>query len=231
MTSHEFRDRLARRALRANVQVADAVFDPLEAYFRLLARWNAKINLTALPLRNPSDETFDRLLVEPLAAAHHVPESAQSWIDLGTGGGSPAIPIKIVHPALPLMMVEARARKTAFLREAIRALSLERTTAEATRFEDLAVNPEAMGSADLLTLRAVRLDANLFKIAARLLRDGGRLFHFAQTDLYLDWKPSPMEHGGEFSRPETVVLTKVPNRSTLLVSYRRVPRGTVTAET
>ena len=52
---------------------------PLEAYFRLLTQWNAKINLTALPLEAPTDETFDRLLVEPLAAAPQ--------LELGSDGG------------------------------------------------------------------------------------------------------------------------------------------------
>ena len=72
MTSLEFRDRLARRARRAKAPVTLAMLEPLEAYFRLLAHWNAKINLTALPLDTPTDETFDRLLVEPIAASRHV---------------------------------------------------------------------------------------------------------------------------------------------------------------
>ena len=69
MTTIEFRDRLARRTRRAKAPLTLAMLEPLEAYFRLLTQWNAKINLTALPLDPPTDETFDRLLVEPLAAA------------------------------------------------------------------------------------------------------------------------------------------------------------------
>ena len=72
VTSLEFRDRLARRARRAKAPLTLAMLGPLEAYFRLLTLWNAKINLTALPLEAPTDETFDRLLVEPLAAAPHL---------------------------------------------------------------------------------------------------------------------------------------------------------------
>jgi len=69
VNSLEFRDRLARRARRAKAPLTLAMLGPLEAYFRLLTQWNAKINLTGLPLDEPTDETFDRLLVEPLAAA------------------------------------------------------------------------------------------------------------------------------------------------------------------
>ena len=46
-------------------------------------------------------------------------------MDVGSGGGSPAIPLKLAVPRLSLTMVEAKARKSAFLREAIRHLGLE----------------------------------------------------------------------------------------------------------
>src|SRR5947209_1028597 len=69
MTSAEFRSRLAGRAERAGVAVPDRAPELLEAYFRLLGRWNPRINLTALPLDPPTDATLDRLFVEPLAAA------------------------------------------------------------------------------------------------------------------------------------------------------------------
>ena len=92
MTSREFVERLSRRAQHAGESVAAAVQQQFEEYFGLLTHWNAKINLTALPLGSPTDETFDRLLVEPLVAAKYIPDSARLWLDLGTGGGSPAIP-------------------------------------------------------------------------------------------------------------------------------------------
>ena len=56
----------AARAGRAKAPLTLAMLDPLEAYFRLLTLWNAKINLTALRSDPPTDETFDRLLIEPL---------------------------------------------------------------------------------------------------------------------------------------------------------------------
>ena len=83
MTTLEFRDRLARRTRRAKAFISVPLLDPLEAYFQLLTQWNAKINLTALPLDPPTDETFDRLLVEPLVAAKQIPEarlaSGSTW--------------------------------------------------------------------------------------------------------------------------------------------------------
>ena len=154
------------------------MLDPLEAYFRLLTHWNAKINLTALPLDPPTDETFDRLLVEPLAASRHIENVPTVWFDLGSGGGSPAIPLRIARPAFTLTMVESRERKSAFLREAVRVLGLAGTQVQNARFEDVAEDSGYAGKADLLTVRAVKADSGLFQVAGKLLRSGGRLILF-----------------------------------------------------
>ena len=72
MTSREFSDRVRRRARKADVQLSDALLEQLEAYFRLLGAWNAKINLTALDLERDPDKAVDRLLIEPLVAVKHL---------------------------------------------------------------------------------------------------------------------------------------------------------------
>ena len=93
-------------------------------YFGLLAKWNTKINLTAFSLDPASDEAIDRLIVEPVLAAKHVKHTDKLAIDLGSGGGSPGFPLKIVAPWIRMVMVEAKARKCAFLREVARQLPL-----------------------------------------------------------------------------------------------------------
>jgi 16S rRNA (guanine527-N7)-methyltransferase len=178
VTSNEFRTQLMDRAQRANVVLAADVLGSLEAYLSILTRWNARMNLTALPVANPTADTLDRLIIEPLAAARHVSDDGGIWFDLGSGGGSPAIPLKIARPSLRLVMVESKARKAAFLREVIRSLDLKRSTVENARFEDVAANAEIRGMADLVTVRAVRADETLFDASAELLKDSGRLLMF-----------------------------------------------------
>ena len=148
-----------------------------EHYFRLLRRWNQTINLTALPLAGFTDHTLNRLLIEPLQAAQFVDDAALLWLDLGSGGGSPAIPMKIVRPQLRLTMVESRSRKAAFLSEVVRSLALTTTEVLSFRIEELA-RSAAAGHADLLTIRAVRIDEGLLRAAAALLRIGGQLLLF-----------------------------------------------------
>ena len=222
MTSLEFRDRLARRARRAKAPLTLQMLAPLEAYFRLLARWNAKINLTALPVDAPTDETFDRLLVEPLAAAPYLVHSHKARManspsfvgfDLGSGGGSPAIPLLIAQPTLELTMVESKVRKSAFLREAIRVLGLSNATVICERFEAVAVTPQYVNTADVVTVRAVKPDASLFKVAEQLLLPSGELFLFRPAH-----DPIPGPPG--FSQGPIVRLTDAPQA--FLCRYRRV---------
>jgi 16S rRNA (guanine527-N7)-methyltransferase len=176
MTSREFVERLTRRAKRASVRVVPELAAGLEAYFRLLEAWNAKINLTALDLTGNADATIDRLLVEPLVAARYLPENARV-IDIGSGGGSPAIPMKISRPDLVMTLVEAKTRKSAFLREAGRHLRID-LLVETARYEALLSRPDLHEAFDVGTVRAVKLDARLLMSLQAFLRPGGELFLF-----------------------------------------------------
>jgi 16S rRNA (guanine527-N7)-methyltransferase len=178
VTPREFADRLTERLNEDQVVLPPVAIEQLDEYYRLLVHWNATVNLTSLPLTEWNDQTMDRLLVEPLLAARYVPDSAIAWFDLGSGGGSPAIPLKILRPQAHLTMVESKSRKAAFLREAVRSIQLPDTAVETERFEDLTARTEMRGVAQLVTVRAVRVDAGVFGAAGALLSQSGSLFLF-----------------------------------------------------
>jgi 16S rRNA (guanine527-N7)-methyltransferase len=178
VTTREFRDRLRRRARRAGLHVEAELASHLEVYIRLLALWNSKINLTALPMDPPGDETVDRLLVEPLLAAQHIdPVGVVSALDLGSGSGSPAIPIALARPNVGMRLVESKTRKAVFLLEVVRALGLG-ATVETARFEQLLARPELHEGADLITIRAVRVEARTLLTIQAFLKPSGRIFWF-----------------------------------------------------
>jgi 16S rRNA (guanine527-N7)-methyltransferase len=174
-------DRLIARAAHAGVHLAPSLASALVAYMDLLARWNRRINLTSLPLEPAADAAIDRLVVESLVAAPHAGRPGASVLDVGSGAGSPAIPLKLARPDLRLVMVEARARKSAFLREAVRSLGLEAVGVATGRLEDLIQTPSYQQTFDSITVRAVRLEQTLLEAMARALRPGGRLLEFASV--------------------------------------------------
>jgi len=112
-----------------------------------------------------------------LIAAKELPANA-AVVDIGSGGGSPAIPLKIAAPGISMTMVESKARKAAFLREAVRHLRLERASVLTARLEAVAEASRLAGSADVVSIRAVRTDARTLQIVARLLRSSGKALLF-----------------------------------------------------
>jgi 16S rRNA (guanine527-N7)-methyltransferase len=181
LTSREFQQRLGKRLLRAGVSIAPDTADALERYYRLLARWNEKINLTALPLNTAPDSTLDRLIVEPLLASRALPSAEALVVDVGSGGGSPAIPLRLSSQRLSMVMIESKTRKAVFLREVVRELKLPRTSVEAARAEELLARPDLHESADVVTVRAVRMDRRLSQTLQAFLKPGGDLFLFRST--------------------------------------------------
>ena len=179
MSARELRERIRKRGRKAGVDLPDGLADGLESYFALLTKWNAKINLTSFQLdAGGNDEAVDRLLIEPVVAAKHVAPSARASVDVGSGGGSPAIPFALAAPQLELKMVESKTRKAVFLREALRELGLSRVSVETSRFEELLTRPELHEGVDIVTIRAVRVEPRTLVSLQAFLRPGGRLFLF-----------------------------------------------------
>jgi len=167
--------RVTRRLERAHLAVSPLPLAKLLAYYELLSRWNQRMNLTA---RVDTDEAIDRLLVEPVIASRFLPRGAFGLMDVGSGGGSPAIPMKLMTPAMRLWMVESKARKGAFLREAVRQLELSDTVVESRRAEDLLLRPELHESMDVVSVRAVKVDGELLRRLSLLLKPQGEFFLF-----------------------------------------------------
>lgn len=190
VTMGETRRRVERRLRRAGLDPAAVVLDQLTDYLLLLERWNHRMNLTAL---DRPDDAVDRLVVEPLLAARHLDADAESLIDLGSGGGSPAIPLKIAVPRLALTMVESKTRKSVFLREVVRHLGLPDVSVETVRYEQLLTRPEFFETFDVASIRAVRVETQDLRTLQAFLRRGGELFWLCSATQPLPLVAPPLE--------------------------------------
>lgn len=170
----DWRKRIGRRARRTNLALLPEQLAAHAEFLALLSAWNARMNLTALEDR---DEAVDRLILEPVSAARHL-QTASAILDVGSGGGSPAIPLKIQLPQASLRMVESKIRKGAFLREAVRKLGLANARVENRRFEELLTDASIHECCDVVTIRAVRVQFSTLMATQAFLRPGGRLALF-----------------------------------------------------
>lgn len=169
------RTRIVKRAERVGAQLRPEVVEAFAAYLDILAVWNRKMNLTAL---QDQDEAIDRLLLEPVMALRSVPNDATGFLDVGSGAGSPAIPMKICLPWMRAWLVESKVRKSAFLLEVVRRLGLDQVEVETCRFEDLAHREDLRRAVDLITIRAVRVDTKLWASLEGFAQIGASVFLF-----------------------------------------------------
>jgi 16S rRNA (guanine527-N7)-methyltransferase len=172
------RERLSARLARLRFDFEASKIDQFVEYFYHLAKWNDQMNLTSLDVQEASEEAMDRLLVEPILASKLVPTGVFRHVDLGSGGGSPAIPLRIATGTPEVVLVESKSRKCAFLREVTRQLQLTGVVVENARFESLIGRREFDSQADLVTFRAVRADQGTWDTVKRLLKPNGTVFWF-----------------------------------------------------
>lgn len=119
------------------------------SYLQLLLAWNQKINLTAI--RDPL-EILDRHICESMYGAFAVPIEKGRLADVGSGGGFPGLPLKIIRPELELFLIESNVRKATFLAEVVRDLDLRDVKVLVSKYEDL---HEEVTPLDFVCSRAV----------------------------------------------------------------------------
>jgi 16S rRNA (guanine527-N7)-methyltransferase len=149
----------------------------LGRYVGLLHTWNARINLTGA--RTPESIVREQL-PDSFALAQVVPEGAR-LVDVGSGGGLPAIPFAVLRRDVRLTLTEPRSRRRAFLVTALRELGL---TAELVpeRAEEL-----AGGTFDGASARAVLPPSEWWVAGQRLVVPGGPVYFFLGADA--SWSP------------------------------------------
>ena len=138
--------------------------EQLTKFVDLLIKWQAKVNLIS---NSTKDEIWNRHIKDSLQLARCIPKNTTSIIDLGSGGGLPAIPLA-VETKLPVYMVESDRKKCLFLQESIRLLELKTSKVINSRIESVALN---LGQGELTHCT----------ITARALADLNKLFEYIKT--------------------------------------------------
>lgn len=153
------------RAPLAALGIADPGLGRLCAYLDTLAAWSRRVNLTGAA--SPAERV--RVLVADAAAAAHLPPPGR-LIDVGSGNGSPGLVLALLRDDLQVTLLEPRARRWAFLREAARAAGHRRVAVERLRHDRYAGPPAAT-----VTLRALALPLGEL---LGLVEPGGRVIVF-----------------------------------------------------
>lgn len=182
-------------------------FDPkniLERYYLLLLQENERVNLVSretakgsglcrveapvlLPKLEIAGRTAPGSALRLLAAQSLLPfekldlDEIDNYLDIGSGGGFPAIPILLTRRInQTCLLVERTKKKAGALRRIFLALDLKATIISQS-FEELSLDPVF----DLITLRLVKLTPPLFQRIYSVLRPGGYFVNYAVPDFDL----------------------------------------------
>ena len=134
-------------------------------------RWTKRRNLTAITDR---DEVLEKHLVDSLTMLPFA-RQASRLLDIGSGAGFPALPLKIVCPALEVVSVDAVGKKIDFQKHVVRKLGLPSFTGLHARIQDLQGVDDYRAGFDLVTARALTSLEDLVAMAEPFLAPGGRL--------------------------------------------------------
>lgn len=128
---------LASEAAQLGVELDDGQITRLLHFANLLARWSRVHNLTAITGDDSilTHHLLDSLAVVPHLRAHLDGRERARVLDVGSGGGLPAVPLAIAMPAVAVTAIDKVAKKTAFLTQVRLDLPLGNFTAVHARVE------------------------------------------------------------------------------------------------
>lgn len=174
-------------ALEAGLASLDLTLPPsaraaIDGHARLLLAWTAAINLTAI--RDPVVVAVAHIVDSLTGLAVLRERGADRFIDLGSGGGYPGIPLAAAYPAARALLLEPIAKKARFLSVVAEATGLAATVEAApVRAEALATERRHRGRWPAVTARAVASLPDLVELAFPLLAPGGCLIAWKRGDL------------------------------------------------
>jgi 16S rRNA (guanine527-N7)-methyltransferase len=176
-------DLLATGAKALGIRLSETQTSRFVRYYDELARWNERVNLTSI---TEWEAVQSRHFLDSLSAALALsPQMLQSssFIDVGSGGGFPGLPLKLAFPGMRGTLLEATAKKTAFLAHLSETLELEDISVRTGRAETLAHEAEMREAFDMALARAVAEVATLAELTLPFVRVGGIVVMHKKADI------------------------------------------------
>jgi 16S rRNA (guanine527-N7)-methyltransferase len=167
--SSEWQDLIIDGAQELGIKIDERVSALFSAHAAELINWNRKMNLTAIT--HPRDMAIKHFL-DALVPAELIPDGSR-LLDIGSGGGFPGIPLKIVKPSLSIHLIDGVRKKVHFLKHVIRTLRLDQSHALHIRAENLHKDPVYVNSFDVIISRALSNLKSFVIIARPLLAKQG----------------------------------------------------------
>ncbi len=170
--SDQWKDAIRTGADTFDIHIDSGKMDRFAVHAAELMQWNQKINLTAIcdPLEIAVKHVLDSIIPSLI-----IPGDKKKLLDIGSGGGFPGIPLKILVPSLSVTLIDASRKKISFLKHVIRTLRLKKIDAVHIRAEEMAGMAEFEKKFDVIISRALTSLASFVALALPLLSGDGMI--------------------------------------------------------
>ena len=146
----ELRATLDAALTEMHIKANDKQKNQLVESLAFLSEWNAVINLTAI--REPQAMLIQHIL-DSVSILHFIPKEATTLLDVGSGGGFPALPIAVLRPDLEVVSVDSVRKKTDYVNKAAEVLGIGNLSAIHSRVQDHPVTYDVVISRAYASLR------------------------------------------------------------------------------
>ncbi len=165
------RELLITGAKEIGIDLSVKQVNSLFIYLAELKKWNQKMNLTAI--RDEHDIILKHFLDSLSYTRGFSPRPELRLLDMGSGAGFPAVPLKLIYPEIAVTLVESIKKKASFLRHIVRTLALTGVNIIDERTERL--SETLLDAFDIVTARAFAKMSLAVESARPFLKEGGSL--------------------------------------------------------
>lgn len=168
------------------VDLDGSAIDRIESYADLLVEANEKINLISRTVDLRAE--IHKQIALSLVPVRLLPQDLRRWIDVGSGGGFPVVPLAVYFPHIQFTAVEQIAKKAFFVERTAQFLGLRNLKVLAQPIEDV-IAGRTFSAYEVVSVKAVTDLGESFRWSDRLLQSGGLLVTYKPGGFESESKP------------------------------------------
>ena len=182
-------EQLRKSAIQLGIELSDEQINKFQKYYEMLIETNKVMNLTAI---TGKEEVILKHFVDSISIVKVLPDMIKyidsddisiKILDLGTGAGFPGIPLKIVLPAIDIVLMDSLNKRINFLNSVIDELKLSGINAIHGRAEEMARNKKYREKFDLCVSRAVANLSTLSEYCLPFVKINGKFISYKASEI------------------------------------------------